>query len=185
MFLSQRYWIVRTRRLIAAMQPSLMRSVLRIVWTVVVWLLALVFLERILAAFIPALRQYKFGHWPAMILGLWFASSLVSYLAIKAVRGIERLWIAARSIITPRPQHSTENPASAPANPSRREFFRLATYAAGALPFAAALYGFADERFNFTIRKQDVPIAGLARALDGLRIAQLSDIHISSYMPAS
>jgi uncharacterized protein len=47
----------------------------------------------------------------------------------------------------------------------------------------AAVYGFAAERFSFVTVSAEVPIPGLHRALDGLKIVQLSDIHIGDFMP--
>jgi hypothetical protein len=54
---------------------------------------------------------------------------------------------------------------------------------AGSVPFLAATYGFAAGRLRYSIERVDVPIASLPPELDGLRIAQLSDIHIGDYMP--
>ncbi|HEY1866282.1 MAG TPA: metallophosphoesterase [Candidatus Acidoferrales bacterium] len=70
-------------------------------------------------------------------------------------------------------------------NPARRRFVHAATMAAGAIPFAAAGYGFVFERFRYQIRKIDLPIPGLPPQLAGLRIAQLSDIHIGVYLSAA
>jgi hypothetical protein len=56
---------------------------------------------------------------------------------------------------------------------------------AGAIPFVSAAYGFTAERFRFRVREVEIPIANLPPALNGLRITQLSDIHIGAYMPAS
>jgi len=53
---------------------------------------------------------------------------------------------------------------------------------AGAAPFFGVMYGFAAERLNYQVRRVEVPVANLPGALDGLRIAQLSDIHLSGYM---
>jgi hypothetical protein len=41
------------------------------------------------------------------------------------------------------------------------------------------------ERFRFETRHVDIPVANLPPELDGLRITQLSDIHIGSYMPVA
>jgi predicted MPP superfamily phosphohydrolase len=68
-------------------------------------------------------------------------------------------------------------------SPTRRIFFRYAAVLAGSLPFFAATYGFAAGRLRYTVQRVDVPIANLPPELDGLRIAQLSDIHIGDYMP--
>ena len=68
---------------------------------------------------------------------------------------------------------------------SRRHFFHAAGFVAGAVPFVSAAYGFVAERFRYQIREVEIPIANLPRALDGLRITQISDIHAGSYMPMS
>ena len=47
---------------------------------------------------------------------------------------------------------------------------------------SAAGYGFVFERLRYEVRQVDLPIAGLPARLAGLRIAQLSDIHIGAYM---
>jgi predicted MPP superfamily phosphohydrolase len=53
----------------------------------------------------------------------------------------------------------------------------------GAIPVVAAIYGFAKDRLDFRVRQIEIPIANLPPALDGMRIAQLSDIHIGDFMP--
>ncbi len=47
------------------------------------------------------------------------------------------------------------------------------------------MYGYAAERLNYQIRRVEIPITNLDPALDGLSIAQISDIHLSGYMPRS
>jgi predicted MPP superfamily phosphohydrolase len=66
---------------------------------------------------------------------------------------------------------------------SRRHIVHAAGFLAGAIPFVSFAYGFVSERFRFETRQIDIPIANLPAGLDGMRITQLSDIHISSYMP--
>ncbi len=43
---------------------------------------------------------------------------------------------------------------------------------------AVTLWGFANARRTARVRRVDVPIAGLAPALDGFTIAQISDVHV-------
>jgi predicted MPP superfamily phosphohydrolase len=52
-----------------------------------------------------------------------------------------------------------------------------------ALLAALAVYVFAIEPGWLVVRRVDVPITGLPRALDGLRIGQLSDLHRGPMMP--
>ena len=67
-------------------------------------------------------------------------------------------------------------------DPGRRYFFRAATAAAGAAPFLTAMYGFAAERLNYQVRRVEIPLPNLPSALDGMKIVQISDIHLSGYM---
>lgn len=73
--------------------------------------------------------------------------------------------------------------ADAPVDPARRHFFQTAMFVAGAVPFVGVMYGFAAERLRYRVERIEVPVPGLDPVLDGLRIAQLSDIHIGGYMP--
>jgi predicted MPP superfamily phosphohydrolase len=68
-------------------------------------------------------------------------------------------------------------------DPVRRTFLRYAAFIAGSIPFMATAYGFASERLRYRIEKVEVPIANLPGTLEGLRIVQLSDIHIGDFMP--
>jgi predicted MPP superfamily phosphohydrolase len=67
-------------------------------------------------------------------------------------------------------------------DPGRRRLIQTAGTTLMAAPFAAAGYGMFIERLDLHIRELDVPLAGLPRDLDGLRILQLSDIHLSAFL---
>jgi predicted MPP superfamily phosphohydrolase len=134
------------------------------------------------------------GTWWSAFLGLWLFSSICSYLLIKIVAGADWLWRRVRSSLSE--SHETALPAASPAaaasgahsesiDHSRRYFFQAAGVIAGAVPFVSAAYGLVAERFQFSVREIEIPIAGLPPALDGLRITQLSDIHIGAYMPVA
>jgi predicted MPP superfamily phosphohydrolase len=106
---------------------------------------------------------------------LWLVASFFGFLAIESVAAIE--WVT-NAAVRLRP-----GAAAGDFSPARRTFFRYAAVLAGGFPFLAATYGFAAGRLRYTIERVDVPIANLPSELDGLRIAQLSDIHIGDYMP--
>jgi predicted MPP superfamily phosphohydrolase len=107
------------------------------------------------------------------VASLWLGASFFAFLGVKAVGGVE--W-AANAV-------ARRRAGTADVDSSRRNFFRYAAYLAGSAPFIAASYGFAAGRLRYTVERVDVPIANLPKELDGLRIAQLSDIHIGNYMP--
>lgn len=66
-----------------------------------------------------------------------------------------------------------------PASDDRR---KLLTAAALAVPVAVFGYGTFIGRRQFHLREVDLPVPGLPAGLDGLRIAQLSDIHLSPFL---
>lgn len=191
------FWYRGIWRLTARIQNSNLRGVLRGVWV-----------AAMISVIVSAIdsMQVSYGHiiprgsMVTAAAGLWFASALFAYMAVKIVRSFEWLWVQGKKL---RNAQRRANSASTSAlqdrellsppskrrfhqelleNPSRRYFFQTATTVAGALPFLGALYGFAAERLHYVVHEVPVPIANLPSALEGLRIAQISDIHMSGYM---
>ena len=173
LFLSQRFWFTRAWRLTARVGRPALRVSLR---TVCVLLIAAIVIP--VGGWLLGLMP-RHNAWFATV-GLWLSSSFFAYLAIKSVRGLDWLWQRAKRLTVRASRPVT--PDTLP-DPSRRYFFQTATYFAGAVPFVGALYGFAAERLHYIVERVEVPVAGLPPALDGLRIAQLSDIHIGPYLP--
>jgi hypothetical protein len=67
--------------------------------------------------------------------------------------------------------------SSGPASSSRRYFLKATLFGAAGL----ALYAGEVERHWIQVSRQDVHIAGLPTVFDGMRIAQLSDIHMDEF----
>ncbi len=67
--------------------------------------------------------------------------------------------------------------------PGRRRFLRAANAMLFAAPTAAVGYGVFIERNRLRLREQSIGIPGLHPDLDGLKIAQLTDIHLSVFLP--
>jgi hypothetical protein len=153
-------------------------------------LLYLAGLVLIILTFTDALRQDRGRLLPARsafttFVGLWFASALAGYLCVKVVHAVEWAWHRLRS---PAPQELKKT-LSRPAtledfvpDPSRRTFFRTASVVAGAAPFLGVMYGYAAERLRYQVCRVEIPITNLPPELDGMKIVQISDIHLSSYM---
>ena len=182
LFLSQRFWY----RALWRVTGHWGRTVLR----VGVRLLYLSGLILIILTIADNLRQDHGrllpNHSPVTAFaGLWFASALFGYAAIKAVHGIEWLW---HRFHKPAPKPASQLPAhrldmdDIVPDPSRRTFFRTASVVAGAAPFLGVMYGFAAERLRYELRRVEIPINNLPSALDGMSIVQISDIHLSAYM---
>lgn len=175
LYFSQRFWFVRFWRLSGRVARPRARRVLRLAGVLAAAWLALYLLGGATQA---NLRLWR-GSMPGALVGLWLSSALLAWLAVGAVKDVEWIWqrvVARRARSKPVAVAELESP-------SRRYFFQTASYLAGAVPFVGALYGFAAERLRYEVERVEVPIANLPAALDGLRIAQLSDIHIGSYMP--
>jgi len=68
-----------------------------------------------------------------------------------------------------------------PMDPGRRRVLDIGGNLLMASPMAALAAGFVA-RTGFHVREIQVPIAGLPAPLDGLRILQLSDIHLSAFL---
>ena len=106
---------------------------------------------------------------------LWLVASFFGFLAVESVGAIEWVTnIAARL----RP-----GAVAGGFSPSRRTFFQYAAVLAGGFPSSLRLTDLPPGACATPIERVDVPVANLPPELDGLRIAQLSDIHIGDYMP--
>jgi uncharacterized protein len=69
-----------------------------------------------------------------------------------------------------------------PAQPSRRQTLALLRGAVYAAPAAAFGYGAFIERQQFQTLEIDLPVVGLPRELEGLRIVQITDLHMGAYL---
>ena len=193
LFLSQRFWYRSIWRATANWRTAWLRVTVRLVY--------IALLVLIIGSTIDGFRMGHHAHLiPSdnlieIFAGLWFISALFAYVALKVVRGIDRIWASLRSAARRNsvPLHAdSPNPAVSPSlpgpaaellpDPSRRYFFRTASALAGAAPFLSVMYGFAAERLDYRVRRVEIPIANLPPALDGMKIVQLSDIHLSGYM---
>jgi uncharacterized protein len=124
-----------------------------------------------------SLGSFNLGKTFTTFARLWMIASFFGFLAIASVGAIE--WVT--NVVARLLPHS--GTVAGGVSASRRAFFQYAAVLAGGFPFLAATYGFAAGRLRYTIERVDVPITNLPPELDGLRIAQLSDIHIGDYMP--
>jgi uncharacterized protein len=184
-FLSQRFWYRAIWRSTARWRSSWLRIAARLLYC-----FALVL---VLLAVAGGFHMGSHGHLKqrdavlAIFSGLWLSSAFFAFLFVALVHGVERVWNwlrpdfrAQRPVVAPLP--SSHAPVERLRDPSRRYFFRTASVLAGATPFFSCMYGFAAERLNYQVRRIEIPMANLPPALDGMQIAQISDIHLSGYM---
>ena len=199
LFLSQRFWYRAIWHVTSNWGSQLLRVAARLIYAIMLLLSIAVTVDSFRMAHGHVIPR---GSLIAVFAGLWFFSALFAYLAVKVVHSFDRVWSWLRAahllranrtpsrLLTPSGAPRSAVPhAVAPAaaelipNPSRRYFFKTATALAGAGPFLTAVYGFAAERLDYQVRKVEIPMPNLPAALEGMKIVQLSDIHLSSYMP--
>jgi predicted MPP superfamily phosphohydrolase len=100
-----------------------------------------------------------------------FAAISYSYLLLSACLA------AVHAVVEPVRKHLSRD-----TDLGRRKALAIAGNTLIAAPFAAVGYGALIERTRFEVRETDVPLAGLPPDLDGLRILQLSDIHLGIFL---
>ncbi len=64
----------------------------------------------------------------------------------------------------------------------RREFLEKLAWSSAVIPYLATGYGMIHTLYDFKIHRITLPVTDLPRALDGLRIVQLSDLHAGSFL---
>ena len=168
----QRFWFVRAWSWIATLANPNWRLGLHAGLIVLAIALVAALLDPLLGR---AVSRLSFGKSLITFSSLWLIASFFGLIAVQSVGAIE--------YVTNLVARFRPGAIAGGFNPSRRVFFQYAAMFAGSVPFLAATYGFAAGRLRYTIERVDVPIANLPPQLDGLRIAQLSDIHIGNYMP--
>jgi predicted MPP superfamily phosphohydrolase len=65
---------------------------------------------------------------------------------------------------------------------SRGQFLTRVGLVTAGIPFISIAYGIKWGRFDFTIRNHSLQFANLPKAFDGLKVVQISDFHIGSFM---
>ena len=184
--LAQGYWFMQMWRLAGRIKRPVLRRLARGAGSAAFLFVGLLLL---IQAFLP--RRDLLWQYAGVvgIVGLWVTSAFWAYFAVQSVaaagwagRQAHRLWAAARR--RTRPARLPES-ATVSVDFGRRGFLQTATFVAGALPFACGGYGFFVGRRQYQVREVDLRVSGWQPGLEGLRIVQLSDIHIGSYMSAA
>lgn len=184
---AQRYWFLRLWRSFQRLESPILR---RIALSLTLSTFALV-ATALLAVFFSGRRDvvWRFAGLMGAI-GLWISTAFFSWFLLQLVAGIRWTWNRAQG--QPSPERATPSVEASVRSTAvrsevqldRRRFVQGMSTFAGAIPFGLGAYGFLIGRHAYRIHEIDLRLAALPRELDGLRIAQLSDIHIGSYMSA-
>jgi predicted MPP superfamily phosphohydrolase len=100
--------------------------------------------------------------WGRGLVMAWAIVSLMSLAAFMVVSALPQI----------RPEHSA----------ARRNFLRTARIALLGAPAAAIGYGVFIERLHIVMREETIEVPGLPLDLHGLKIVQLTDIHLSPFL---
>jgi predicted MPP superfamily phosphohydrolase len=105
----------------------------------------------------------------------WFRGSAMIWGMLSVLwMGAWLLWRVLVAIVKPAP--------SGPYSKARRGFLKVSGATLFAAPLAITGYGVFVQRLNIRMREQKIVIPGLAEDLVGLRIVQLTDIHLSPFL---
>ena len=107
---------------------------------------------------------------PTNIGSILGAGSLTYFLTATAAVVIYQVFAGLRKLL------------HADVDPGRRRALNAAGGALIAAPFAVVGYGAFIQRTDFQVREVDIPMPGLPPDLEGLRILQISDIHLSAFL---
>ncbi len=123
------------------------------------------------------------------IFAVWLVGSFLGFALVVFFWVLERLirgigWIRDQALELRSATAARESNAVGVVSSTRRQLLRQLTVAVSVAPFPVAAYGLLYERLNVEITRRRVALARLPKAFEGFRIAQLSDLHISSFMPA-
>lgn len=128
------------------------------------------------------------GAWSVWVVGSWVGFGLVAifWMLDRMTRAARDGYAKARKAAA---GHAVGPMSGAtdldPPSPARRRLLEQTAVVVSASPFVAAAYGLLYGRFDVEVTRQRIRLARLPKAFEGFRIAQLSDIHISPFMPAS
>jgi len=128
------------------------------------------------------------GIWSSWLVGSWvgFGLVMVFWTVDRMTRTATWVYHKARNAASSHaPVPIPGVTASDPPSPDRRRLLERTAAALSAAPFVAAGYGLLYGRFNVEVTRHRIRLARLPKAFEGFHIAQLSDIHISPFMPAS
>jgi predicted MPP superfamily phosphohydrolase len=64
---------------------------------------------------------------------------------------------------------------------SRRKLLKMAGWSIAGVPYVMVANGMINTTYDFQIHKSEIPLFNLPKALDGLKLVQLSDIHAGSF----
>ncbi len=150
----------------------------KVSWAAPALLLAISFAagEDSMPVFWRTLGLQQFRIWLSAVLFLWFLCMLSAGMILAAIEAV-------RTLATRRGEHSPALAEKEVLDAQRRRFLAVSTAAACAVPAGAFGYGFINRK-DFQINQIDLKFPELPEGMNGLRILQISDIHMGVFYTA-
>lgn len=191
---SQLFWVARVLDLAQRFIPGKPRRIWLAVIATVVYVLFLfnasptteIFKGHIIRPVDPRLHRVVMdGLWSVWLVGSWagFVLVVIFWTVDQAARGATWAYVYIRQTAAGDTRAGDPSAISLPSF-ARRHFLRQTAIAISATPFAAAAYGLLYGRLDVEVTHQRIRLARLPKVFEGFRFVQLSDIHISPFMPA-
>jgi predicted MPP superfamily phosphohydrolase len=147
-------------------------------WSVpVITITSLVFIT-VFRDSVPAEERMPIVHFFSGFLLLFYIPKVV-FVLFKVVEDVLRLAakLTARKVIKKGTTNEKLNKIS------RAQFISRVGLVTAGIPFASMIYGIGIGRFDFTVRRESLMFSNLPPSLNGLKILQLSDFHLGSFLP--
>ena len=124
----------------------------------------------------PFIRVYVFSFFLLIIICKIIGSVFLA--TDDLIRLFRWIW----SYLIKTPASETREIIKNPHAVSRLQFLNYIALGMAALPFASFIYGMVKGAFNYTIHSQKVILPQLPSAFNGIKIVQISDIHLGSFI---
>ncbi len=144
----------------------------------IVYMIVSIFLLSILflAIYIKIDHMIRLGFILVFFFVLLFKISFIPFLLIDDLR---RLWIYTKNRFSKKT--SDLSATNTVANIPRSEFLIKAGLLAGAVPLAALKLNMTNGLYDYHVKRHKIYLPNLPKAFDGIRLAQISDIHSGSF----
>ena len=188
---SQLFWIRR----VLDLGERFIRGKPRRAWLAIIAAVVYVFFFAYSFAHLGVLHQLTMGHMPRAadprprsilidgVVSWWLFGSQVGFALLMVFWAVDGATHAAAWVY----RHAAAAGHAGAINPlslARRRFLKQTAVVVSATPFVAGVYGLLYGRLDVEVTHRRVRLARLPKAFEGFRIAQLSDFHISPFMPA-
>jgi predicted MPP superfamily phosphohydrolase len=123
--------------------------------------------------FIPISNSIRFVL--MFLIAIWVLPKL-AIIPVLLIKDICRLVLFVQKKILKKPAISSQQP-----DEKKRKMIETAAWSLASIPYIMVGKGLVSTTYDFTRRKAEISLPNLPKSLDGLRIVQISDLHLGSF----